>query len=472
MAGEVVEIVKGALKSSDAAAREAILDRLRVAASGEPQPFAGLVGLYLWEDIVHATSDPSASVRVKALGALATLCPQHAEDPLVGALKDPDAQVRRVAVQILGERGRESIARGTSFAEDANPLIEALTDHDPSVRELAVSAVALFGRKYPTRVIRALIVTMQDKEPSVRAASVRALRETDQDEASQALPDLIALIKDPEPGVRHEALATLRWPGSEATRKASAIIEVMIHDCDESVRDDAARTLLEVAPRDKIVAELNEVRVPASRAEILRILRQIGPGARVIRQEVEIAWDGDQIPDSQLEGTIPESDAPRESGRASRPRFEQWAVGLEDNKKWHVFHRMSGKWRACGPLTGLQGGLRAKLLKAFAEQGGALRKAEAIAVAGHTYSPLDDDKVMKAVSPELSHLRRILRQACKITNSNADPLPWDGARRSWVAAIHIGYAVQEDGQRVGGERRLTFKTHQNLSAEEKMDADV
>jgi hypothetical protein len=150
--------------------------------------------------------------------------------------------------------------------------------------------------------------------------------------------------------------------------------------------------------------------------------------------------------------------------KASRWRFEQCAVGIDGARKWQRFTRHGSEWRHRGPLKGLRKGLREKLLRAFAEYGGGLGRADALkTAAGGPFHPTDASKLMKKIKPEMSELREILRAAFGVTDK-ADPLPWEDKAEAWHARIHIGFATKDD------QGRLTFRTMEELSREEALDS--
>jgi hypothetical protein len=153
----------------------------------------------------------------------------------------------------------------------------------------------------------------------------------------------------------------------------------------------------------------------------------------------------------------------------TQPRWNQWAVGLEAGNKWQLFRRIKGEWRPQKPLRGISRGRQAGLLEAFAERGGCLPKIEALKLEHPNYSAADVDKLMGLIKPELTRLRDALCKAIGVTDPKADPLPFDDAHSAWRSEIEIGYAVRQDGEHVGGENRLRFKSRMELDAHELAD---
>jgi hypothetical protein len=152
-----------------------------------------------------------------------------------------------------------------------------------------------------------------------------------------------------------------------------------------------------------------------------------------------------------------------------RPRWKMWAIGLETDHKWHLFRQVHGEWRHQRLMQGISKGRQAKLMTALADGGGFLAKAKALKLERSNYSRGDIDKLMGRIKPEFAKLRDAIREALNVQKSEADPLPFDPTNAGWRAEIEIGYAVQDDGDHVGGEKRLRFKTHEQLTDDELTD---
>jgi hypothetical protein len=137
------------------------------------------------------------------------------------------------------------------------------------------------------------------------------------------------------------------------------------------------------------------------------------------------------------------------------------ALGCEAGTTWRVFVRVRGEWRDHGKLKELSIGKQAELLKLFAEGGGLLEKTTALRYERGHYSPGDVPAMMQRIKSEISNLRTLIRRTFSLPDS-VDPLPWEKSSKGWQALIQIGYAVQEDGESLGGEQRLRFKTREEL----------
>jgi hypothetical protein len=386
---------------------------------------------------------------------------KYVEPILAEALRsDPDDRVRiKVARNLLR---LNPLWTRTMIAA----LLEVAGDRNPEVRQAARDALLSHELGRVAEAVPFLLELMKEADaPEVRRRAIQAWKGVGEDLASAAVPALVEALGDKESSVRLESLSTLAWLGPEAARKAPHLVAVLLQDADEQVREQAARTLLWIAPEDDLFDRLRGVKDAGPRDKVLRILRKIGQEARPLRRKLEAAWEKEE----ETSAGDQREESPARGG-ASAPRFEQWAVGMEYNKKWHLFRVVRRKWQHCGPLKGLRGGLRAKLLEGFAANDGVLVKSQALKIAGGPAACADSETVMKKIKPELSALRGILREAVGVANSKEDPLPWDEPCDAWQARVQVGFAIQEDGQKLGGEGRLRFSLRSGLSPEENIDA--
>jgi hypothetical protein len=160
--------------------------------------------------------------------------------------------------------------------------------------------------------------------------------------------------------------------------------------------------------------------------------------------------------------------APRRGDEEGKPNPERWALGLETGDVWHVFQKVKRASRLQKKLVGPRKGRQAGLLRGFLDGGGFLKKNDALKLERRTYSDGERDKLMHLITPELSKLRSLIREAIG-GNGRMDPLPWDDARDGWCAAIHFGFAEKVDGEYLGGESRLRFIPADTASNDERID---
>ncbi len=115
------------------------------------------------ETLVGALGDPNAEVREKAVLGLAFTPGAEVIDPLLTALSDSDGQVReKAAIGLAFRRDRRIVA----------PLIIAMSDHDSQVREKAAIALGATG---DPRAFDALQRAVHDPDSQVREKAVAGL---------------------------------------------------------------------------------------------------------------------------------------------------------------------------------------------------------------------------------------------------------------------------------------------------------
>ena len=142
----------------------------------------------------EALKDDDAEVRAGALEALGNLEDVGSADAIAALLKDPNKDVRAKAIEALGELELTSPPAG---------LLDALKDPDAEVRHQAAHAV---GHFQDARAVPALRAMLDDPNGDVREAAVEALAEIRNEAAIQAL---IGALKAKDPKVRQAAADAL-----------------------------------------------------------------------------------------------------------------------------------------------------------------------------------------------------------------------------------------------------------------------
>ena len=146
------------------------------------------------EPLLTALEDDDAQVRKEAAGAVARAQVKEAAPLLAAWLADRDPEVRAAAVTALGELAEPS---------SREALTRALTDALPAVREAAAGALAKVADE---EALLALQTATADADPSVREAALTALRGRAD---GRALPALTGRIHDDSPAVRAALMETL-----------------------------------------------------------------------------------------------------------------------------------------------------------------------------------------------------------------------------------------------------------------------
>jgi HEAT repeat protein/beta-lactamase regulating signal transducer with metallopeptidase domain len=135
---------------------------------------------------------------------------------------------------LMGQTAGAAIASQTTTAGDPktiDALIGALNDPDPDVRETVVMTL---GRMRDPKVVTALLPLLQDSSASVREHAVFALARSGDPRATAAVS---AMIDDASPEVREQAVHLL---GRSRNRDAVPVLVKALKDSSEDVREQAA----------------------------------------------------------------------------------------------------------------------------------------------------------------------------------------------------------------------------------------
>lgn len=153
-----------------------------------------LLGEEAVEPLLSALRESNADIRKSAAEALGKIGNPRVIEPLIVVLSDLDSSVRYSAALALGKTGD---------ARAFGPLITALSDINPLSRTSAAVALGEIGNP---RAVEQLIAALQDKFPSVRMGAAFALGRMDDPRAVGAL---ISALQDPIPFVRWSVTSAL-----------------------------------------------------------------------------------------------------------------------------------------------------------------------------------------------------------------------------------------------------------------------
>ena len=163
----------------------------------------------------------------------------QAVEPLIAALRDGEADTRRMAVEILGRVGDRKAVE---------PLCATLRDSHWAVRQAAVRALAALG---DSKAVEPLCVALEDSDSTVRRATVAALVGLGD---PRAVEPLCAALRDSDGAVRQAAVAALVGLGDKRT--VGPLVSVLKAD-DPDNRRSAAETLVRIGvPDDPVVQSL------------------------------------------------------------------------------------------------------------------------------------------------------------------------------------------------------------------------
>jgi HEAT repeat protein len=271
-----------------------------------------------------ATTDPEATVRAAAAGALEEFDPSP--QTLAQALKAPDPGRRLWAVAASTAKGAE--ARGVA------PDLLAVVKHDESVKVRAGAALALgkIGAD-PGLACPVLVEALHDPAPRVRTAAALALGLFGPG-AQGAGPALAAALRNEDAEVTSAAATALGNLGPRAEPAVPLLIDLLRQDRRE-LRLRAVAVLGRIGPAAQAagpaLAEVTTDRDPALRREALRALVTADPQARV---SVAALLEGLRCADSELDRNV-RAWASLSLGRIGPPAAEavpQLVKALEDSQ--------------------------------------------------------------------------------------------------------------------------------------------
>jgi HEAT repeat protein len=169
--------------------------------------------------LTEALKDESPWVRLYAAASLWKLRKDRkASAILTAALKDPMADVRLDAVQLL-------IDLGPDAKECLPALVDVLGDADGKVRVTAAEAVWRLGK--PSAALPALVAALRDKDPGNRAYAAAQLGYLMREDAKPAVPALIQALWDEDTGVRAAAEEALGRISASARAAIPALLTAL-----------------------------------------------------------------------------------------------------------------------------------------------------------------------------------------------------------------------------------------------------
>jgi len=154
-----------------------------------------------------ALRDANNDVRCQASGALAKFG-RGAVELLTTVLADPDPDVRIVAAGVLGDIGDASVVE---------PLVGALRDANDDVRGAAAGALIRAG----SAAVDPLIGATKDSDRNVRLYAAGALKYIGDPRAIDALRDLARSGDAEEKSVAEDAIEKIRMVQGEAAPEPS-----------------------------------------------------------------------------------------------------------------------------------------------------------------------------------------------------------------------------------------------------------
>lgn len=210
----------------------------------------------------------------------------------IAGLKTPDAKVRKLSVQQLGQ---------SCDKRAVDPLLDLLGDPDPTIRIAAVEALGKLGDQ---ETVQSLIEITGDQDPGVRLALVSSLASFPTFKARNAVVNNIAnpngedLSNQDDLRVRCAAILTVcQLKDVSHSRKSILFLHGFLNSQHEATRKLAEQTMLELKntrnAQTEMIAILKQSHDPALRRWAATWIGKIGfTGARDALQEAA-ATDSD-----------------------------------------------------------------------------------------------------------------------------------------------------------------------------------
>ncbi len=262
--------------------------------------------------LIGALRDEDANVRAKAVEVLARIGDARAVDPLIGALKDRDSRVRATAVEALTKIGdARAVQALTNLLQDSSPevrtaaaealgkmkdpvaveaLMNMLKDSDGDIRHISVVALGKIG---DSRAIGSLVAALIDKSENVRQAAEAALPKIDvhwekSSEAMRAVPILESAVQSKEYWVRQAATGVLKRVAGESILPTAEDEEITtVTDRAQQRRRDAAQlfvALLRDSDRDLRLAAAEALREIGNKNSVTALIEALGDPDQWVRR--------------------------------------------------------------------------------------------------------------------------------------------------------------------------------------------
>jgi HEAT repeat protein len=216
---------------------------------------------------IDGLSDPDAHVRRLAADILGNLEPTSARVVLVAALRDEDTEVRTAALRSLARAGTPA---------DILVISRRLSDPQPEVRVAALDALSSLGSSAES-VSRRASPLLQDPDPVVRAQAASLLLDSGPDVGAELLLlDMAAATQPADTRVAaFRALAVSKSP------TAYGIVGAGLHDPSPAVRAVAAHALAAIDPEAAIEPLIDSLADPNAsvREAVAEALGAIGHDA-------------------------------------------------------------------------------------------------------------------------------------------------------------------------------------------------
>lgn len=220
-------VVVGALEDPEASVRRAAASALRILRT--PSAVAALT---------HVLTDPHPEVRIEATRALGLIDDDSVPESLISALRDPELRVRNMAAEALLRWQSPTVARRLCHALAVPDLREAASGVLESMGRAAVEPLVAAVRGPDAEVAAAAAgvlarvagsdVFVQDLASTDADARLRAVEVLGAMGGPGTVDALLSVISDPHVGVRRRAVELLAWLGD--ARAVRPLRQVFLSD--------------------------------------------------------------------------------------------------------------------------------------------------------------------------------------------------------------------------------------------------
>jgi len=203
------------------------------------------------DQLIKDLKDPNIDVRIEAAWSLGKMKDTRAVNPLIGALKDEDEEVRMSACNSLTDIIKVRDPRAV------DPLIGAMNDEDEYVRYCVAD---ILGETRDTRAVVSLIEALKDVDSEVRLTAVLSLGKIGNPKAVDSLKQA---LNDEESNVRIAAAEVLGKIGDSGAETEGENVEATRTRSSDSVSVPDQESLIQTSdwgevPSNQVIVVLKE----------------------------------------------------------------------------------------------------------------------------------------------------------------------------------------------------------------------
>lgn len=197
-------------------------------------------------ELIKQLESPDPLTRLKAAYELGDFDEPRIVQLLIGALDDPEADVRSAAAHSLGKLGREEIVAPMA-RQAVKRLVALLDDEDERVIVSAINALGTLGDRGVAPKLLPFLDYPDTPRAKICSAAMMALGVL---RYQPAIPPLRRLLSSPRSEIRFQALLALLGFRHEFDIDTQEILETCLNDPDPTLRGHA-QVLREVIAKEQ-----------------------------------------------------------------------------------------------------------------------------------------------------------------------------------------------------------------------------